>query len=149
MLAKFDKIVAVNDDIRVLKYRYIKMGKRIALFIIMLLSFTALYAQEVKKVDISYDEDFRPTVNLTVTNPTNKTITTIEFTVAYKLPGSHPNNIFAFHYTQYIQKIVISPNQEKNFPISITTKYGNYELYSIWIKRVRFSDGTIKEISKY
>ena len=125
------------------------MGKRIVLLIIMLLSLIALDAQEVKKIDISYDENFIPAVNLTVTNPTNKTITTIEFTIAYGLPNSHPNNIFAFHYTQYIQKISISPKQKRKFPISITTKYGNFELSSIWIKCVRFSDGTIKEISKY
>ena len=125
------------------------MKKRIALLFTMLISFIAIYAQEVKQIEVGYDEDFSPIVYITTANPTNKTITTIEFTIAYRLPNSHPNNIFALQYTQYIQKVTIAPKQEKRFSISITTKYGNYELGSIWIKRVRFSDGTFKEMSKY
>ena len=81
------------------------MKKQITLLFILVVSFTPLFAQEVKEAKFTYDENFHSTAYITVDNPTNKVITTIEFTIEYKNKYSNnPNNIFAYQYHQHIKK---------------------------------------------
>lgn len=103
----------------------------------------------IEKLETTYDENFYPTVYLTVSNPSEKTITTIEFKIFYNIPGMDGNNIFAHKYKQYIQKITIMPYTKIKFSTTISTEIGNYKANQIWITKVRFSDGTIKVINDY
>ncbi len=95
-----------------------------------------VYLTDVK---IKYDSDFDPYVELTIHNSTSKEITSIEFYVNY-----NKNNPF-----DYISVEVVTVQQSLGPNRKVTRTFyvprHAFDPYSVSIKRVRFSDGTVLE----
>lgn len=97
----------------------------------------------VRKAKLTYDENFNPTVNLSLRNISSKTITSIEETVYYSNPDN-PYDIHSSYQEQKIVQIPISPNTTKSTQFRISKPRNNYiKIIGYMISRIRYQDGTI------
>lgn len=97
----------------------------------------------VRKAKLTYDENFNPTVNLSLRNISSKTITSIEVTVYYSNPDN-PYDIHSSYQEQKIVQIPISPNTTKSTQFRISKPRNNYiKIIGYMISRIRYQDGTI------
>ena len=97
----------------------------------------------VRSAKITYDENFNPSVNLSLRNISSKVITTIEVTIVY----SDPNNSYDFLSSYQEQKVIqisISPNMTKSTQFRISKPRNSYtKPTGYMISKVRYQDGTI------
>ena len=90
---------------------------------------------------VTYDDYFNPTLHLTLTNVSNKTITSVEVSVNYT------DNTYDWtkEPERIIKQVTISPRQKTTFQIKVPKEKYYSKPKSFWISKVRFSDGTICE----
>lgn len=88
---------------------------------------------------VTYDEYFNPTLHITLTNVSNKTITSIEVSVSYT------DNQYDWTQVpeQIITQVTIPPHQTKTFSMRVPKEKYYSKPKSFWISKIRFSDGTI------
>lgn len=116
------------------------------LFVCLILALIPTVAKAWKNIPhtLTYDSNFNPVITVTPKNESNKTITTIEFVVVSR--NKFMRDVLDINYNyDHIQKNAnMSPYASQTFVLN-----GNfakdYELYGVYISRVRYSDGTIKE----
>lgn len=88
---------------------------------------------------VTYDDYFNPTLHLTLTNVSNKTITSVEVSVDYT------DNTYDWtkEPERIIKQVTISPRQKSTFQMKVPKEKYNSKPKTFWISRIRFSDGTI------
>jgi hypothetical protein len=88
---------------------------------------------------VTYDDYFNPTLHLTLTNVSNKTITSVEVSVNYT------DNTYDWtkEPERIIKQVTISPRQKTTFQIKVPKEKYYSKPKSFWISKVRFSDATI------
>lgn len=90
---------------------------------------------------ITYDEDFNPTLHLTIKNVSNKTITTVEISVDYVTDAQRLD--ITKHPEVRLAKTNIPPMNSATVHINVPREKYYTKPQHFWISNIRFSDGTI------
>ncbi len=127
--------------------------KSIAVFVLAIASFMlsiSVSAQsignyntdEVRKAKITYDENFNPTVSLSLKNISAKTITTIEVVVYYSDPSNRYDIFKSYQETKIVQ-LTIKPGMTGNTTFKIPKGRDSTRPSGYLITKVRYQDGSI------
>jgi len=125
------------------------MNKKIV-FLVLSISFLILcpvgiYGQSLSEFNqshthkVTYDDNFNPTLHLTLKNVSSKTITSVEVSVDYKTDSYD----WTKEPERRIVHITIKPWQLGTLNISVPKEKYYNKPQSFWISKIRFSDGTI------
>ena len=125
------------------------LRRLLACLVVFMLGGT-LYAQrisdyntdDVRTAKITYDENFNPSVELTLKNISSKTITTLEVTVFYS-NKSNPYDTFSSSQESRIVQVTIQPRASGTVKFSIPKGRNNSNPSGYLVTRVRYSDGSV------
>ena len=92
----------------------------------------------------SYDNGFNPSIKVSPQNGSNKTITSIVFIIVSHRQGASQFDTSSFDYQYQTISTNIAPNSSRTINLTPRLK-NNYKLSDVFVEKVRYSDGTIKE----
>lgn len=116
------------------------------IFFLLLLVSQRILSQDIQNSKLKYDNDFKPYIETTIKNTEQKNITNVEFEITYKREYSSMWDVTAFEYKKKVMKIYI-PAQSNKFISFYILDIEDYRPLMVSLKRIRFSDGTVKIIN--
>lgn len=125
------------------------MNEKLICTILGLFCSLAIMGQSIHDNKLKHDNQFRPYVEISVTNDSFTDITSIDFGIVY----SWKNVSRDFGTLDFRKKPTRNQIVEVTIPAMSTKRIqfyipmvDNYEPYSINLNRVRYSDGKVKEV---
>lgn len=126
--------------------------RKIIATVIMISISIFIYGQQgvsITKSQVSYDTNFNPKVQVTISNNTNKGITNVvlsfSFTLANKDMYQEINkNALNTKYVTINKEVNVYPHSSATATVTLSKLDDGFNYAGCFIEKVRFSDGTIK-----
>ena len=107
---------------------------------------TSTYTPPVSmNYSVFYNNNFDPNINVHIKNNTDKSITSIVFTIVSQRKGADMFDTRSFNYDSQKREIFIPSYAETNLFLSPHIR-SDYQLKNVIIDKIRYSDGTIREL---
>lgn len=95
--------------------------------------------------NVYYNNNFDPSISVHITNNTDKSVTSIVFTIVSQRKGADMFDTRSFNYDSQKKEIFIPSYAETNITLYPHIR-NDYKLNNVMIEKIRYSDGTIREL---